>query len=339
MTSRRAAIAVGASLFLAPLFDAIAAQRELRPEVEAFIDEMATKHQFQAETLRRWFRQVAVRQSILRAVYAPATSLTWAEFRARLLTKSRINNGARFWRDHAQILARASGEFGIPEEIIVATIGIETLYGRQNGGFGVLEALSTLAFHYPERADFFRSELEAFLLLTREHRLNALALKGSYAGAMGIPQFMPSSYRKYAIDFDGDGKANIWNSAADAIGSVANYYRAFGWRTGQPVVVAADPGAADVDAVIDAGIKPFIKVGELRRRGVVPLSPVGDDADTALFVVETDYGLQHYLGLDNFYVITRYNRSVNYALAVYELAHEVRKVLGSGLSQRANTTR
>jgi len=173
----------------------------------------------------------------------------------------------------------------------------------------------------------------------REHKWSALGLKGSYAGAMGIPQFMPSSYRKYAVDFDGDGRADIWKSVPDAIGSVGNYYKAFGWRTGQPVVIAADPGAADVDAVIDAGIKPFVKVGELRQRGVVPLEAVGDDADTALFVVETGYGPQHYLGLDNFYVITRYNRSVNYALAVYELARELRKVIGPAENYRGNTTR
>jgi len=339
VTSRRAVLVTGASLLLTPFCGAFAAQRALRPEVEAFIAEMAGKHQFRTETLRRWFMQVDVRQSILRAVYAPATALTWAEFRVRLLTEARVVNGARFWRENAQTLARASLEFGVPEEIIVATIGIETFYGRQKGTFGVLEALSTLAFNYPERAAFFRSELEAFLLLVHEHKMNALGLKGSYAGAMGIPQFMPSSYRKYAIDFDGDGKADIWNSAADAIGSVANYYRAFGWRTGEPVVIAAERGTADVDAVIDAGIKPFIKVGELRRQGVVPLAPVEDDADTALFVVKTDYGPQHYLGLDNFYVITRYNRSVNYALAVYELAHDVRKVIGTAVDQRGNTTR
>ena len=328
MTLRRAVLAICAFLLLVPASHAAADSRGLRPEVDAFIEEMARKHQFDGETLRRWFGRVTVRQSILRAVYAPATALTWAEFRARILTEARVVNGARFWREHAQTLERAAREFGVPEEIIVATIGIETLYGRQKGGFGVLEALSTLAFDYPERAAFFRSELEAFLLLVREYKLSALGLKGSYAGAMGIPQFMPSSYRKYAVDFDGDGKADIWNSNADAIGSVANYYRAFGWRTGEPVVIAADPGMAEVDAVIDAGIKPFMKVGELRRRGVVPLAAVGDDAETALFVVETDYGSQHYLGLDNFYVITRYNRSVNYALAVYELAREVRKTVG-----------
>jgi membrane-bound lytic murein transglycosylase B len=301
--------------------------RQLRSEIESFIEEMADKHQFAPTELRRLFAQVGPRKAILNAVSAPSTALPWHQFRKRILTETRISYGVRFWLTHAATLARAREVYGVPEELIVATIGVETLYGRQAGRYGVLEALTTLAFDYPKRAEFFRSELEHFLLLARETGMNPLAPKGSYAGAMGIAQFMPSSYRRYAVDFDGDGKIDLWNNPVDAIGSVANYYRTFGWRLGDAVVVAADTRNADVGGVLEAGIKPGITVGELRRRGVQPLDPVNDGALAALFVVQTADGSQAYVGLHNFYVITRYNRSINYALVVNELARELRALV------------
>ncbi|MGQ0526377.1 MAG: lytic murein transglycosylase B [Betaproteobacteria bacterium] len=301
----------------------------LRPEVESFIDEMVTKHAFHRAPLRKLFRQAQPRPAVIRAISTPGTARPWHEFRANYIEERRIAAGVEFWRQHARALGRAQREYGVPEEVIVATIGVETFYGRSMGRFKVLEALSMLAFEYPPRAALFRSELEAFLLLTREVGLDPLTIHGSYAGAMGIPQFLPSSYRKYAVDFDGDGRPDIWRSPADAIGSVANYYRSFGWETGAPVVIEARAAGDEVDNVLAAEFRPHMRIAELRQRGIEPLSPVDEQALALLVRVEAEAGTQHWLGLQNFYVITRYNRSVNYALAVHELAQEVKARMGS----------
>ena len=297
--------------------------RPLDPEVETFIEEMVQKHQFESGALRKLFVQVKPRPGIVKAMSAPATARPWHEFRNRYLEPQRINTGVAFWREHAVTLEKASREFGVPEEIIVATIGVETFYGRHTGNFRVLDALVTLAFRYPPRAELFRSELEHYLLLARETGIDATGTVGSYAGAMGLPQFLPSSYRRYAIDFDGDGKKDIINSMADAIGSVANYYKAFGWRPGGTVIVPAEV-SGNVDAVLEAGIKPEQKVAELRKLGVTPSAPVDEGAEAALITAVAVTGPRYWLGLNNFYVITRYNRSVNYALTVNELAGELR---------------
>jgi membrane-bound lytic murein transglycosylase B len=304
------------------------AQRPLAPEVEAFIVEVAERHGFDREALRQTFSQLRPRLAVLRAIMNPGTARPWHEFRARFVDPARVQAGVRFWREHAPTLARASREFGVPEEIIVATIGIETMFGRHIGSFRVLEALATLAFHYPPRAQLFRNELEEFLLLAREARFDAAAARGSYAGALGIPQFLPSSYRRFALDYDGDGRRDLWGSVQDAIGSVANYYRAHGWRPGAPVAVAAEVGSSEVDALVAAGIRPHLKVAELKRLGVVPLAPVDAALEAALIMAETESGQRHWLAFNNFYVITRYNRSVNYALAVQELARELRALAG-----------
>jgi len=313
----------GTLVLLSGLAAPAMAQKVLRPEIEAFIGEMVHKHEFRRERLRRVFSQVQPRPAIIRAMSAPATAKPWYEFRSRYVNAARITGGVRFWEQNTVTLARASREFGVPEEIIVAIIGIETLYGRNTGSFRVLDALATLAFDYPPRAEFFLSELEEYLLLSREAELNMLSAKGSYAGAMGIPQFLPSSYRKYAVDFDGDGKCDL-NDAADAIGSVAHYLQVFGWRPGEPVVIPAEAGDSEIDTMLAADLKPGIKVSEFRRRGITPLAPANDDAEAALFSVETETGPRYWLGLQNFYVITRYNRSINYAMAVYDLASELR---------------
>jgi len=285
---------------------------------------MVQKHRFEAGALRRLFSQVQPRPAVIRAISAPITARPWHEFRSRYVDAARINGGVAFWREHASTLARVSREYGVPEEIIVATIGVETLYGRNTGNFRVLEALSMLAFHYPPRAELFRAELEEYLLLVREAGLDAVSMRGSYAGAIGIPQFLPSSYRRYAVDFDGDGRRDLTGTPADAIASVANYYRAHGWRAGDPVAVPAEAGGSGVAALLEIGIMPRFKIAELKRFGVAPSAPIEDEAEAALFVVETESGARYWLGLNNFYVITRYNRSVNYALAVYELSRELR---------------
>jgi membrane-bound lytic murein transglycosylase B len=301
-----------------------AAQPQLEPAVALFIDEMVGKHQFRRAELQRLFAKVQPRPSIIRAMTAPSTARPWHEFRGIYVNRVRIEAGVKFWRVHASAVERASREYGVPEEVIVATIGIETHYGRNTGNFRILEALSMLAFQYPPRAEFFRRELEEYLLLAREAGFDPMTVRGSYAGAIGIPQFLPSSYRAYAVDFDGDGIRDLIGTPADAIGSVANYYRKFGWRAGETVAVPAEASGSSVDTAKIGDIRPQTPVGELRRQGVVPLAAVGDETEAALFSVETESGPRYWLGLNNFYVITRYNRSINYALAVHELAQELR---------------
>lgn len=322
----RALLTACALVLSSPAWKAAAAAEAapLREAVEAFIEEMARKHAFERAELRGILREARFRPEIIRAISAPATARPWHEFRDRLIDEARIAGGVRFWAQHAPALERASREYGVAPEIIVATIGIETLYGRHTGSFRVLDALATLAFDYPPRAGFFRGELEELLLLARETGLSPSELKGSYAGAIGIPQFLPSSYRRYAVDFDGDGRIDLVNSVEDAIGSVANYYRAFGWQQGAPVAVRAVAGESETESILAAGITPRYTVAELRERRVLPIDPVEEGARVALLRLELEHGPQYWLGLQNFYVITRYNRSVNYAMAVRELAQEIR---------------
>ena len=306
-----------------------AAVPQLRPEIEAFVEEFASKHAYDGAQLRRLLLQAQMRPSIIRAMTTPGTARPWFEYKRRIVDATRIDNGVRFWLANAPALERASREFGVPEELIVATIGIETLYGRNMGNFRLIDALSTLAFDYPPRAELFRKELEEYLRLARDGGFDPLASRGSYAGAIGIPQFLPSSYRKYAIDFDGDGRRDLIGSVADAIGSVANYYRSFGWLTGGPVVVQAESGDAELGPLLAAGIRPHTKIAELRSRGLVIQQPVDDGAEATLFFVQEESGPRLLLGLNNFYVITRYNRSINYAMAVWELARELRSQIRS----------
>lgn len=297
---------------------------ELPAEKQAFVQDMVERHGFARPALERALRETRFISSIIRAMDAPSTALPWHEFRARHVNDARIMGGLKFWAEHADVLERAAATYRVPPEIIVATIGIETMYGRRTGNVNVLDALATLAFGYPRRADFFRGELEQFLLLTRENDWKLNAVRGSFAGAIGIPQFIPSSYRKYAVDFDGDGHRDL-RQVVDAIGSVANYYRQFGWQQGAPVIIPVDVGTTTLDAMLAAGIAPHTSVAEFRKRGVLPLEPVGDEILATLIAAEGETGTRYWLGLNNFYVITRYNRSINYAMVVQELASTLRQ--------------
>lgn len=309
--------------------NASAALPVLNPEIESFINQLVTDHQFDRHQLRTWFSQARVQAGTLNAVARPSTARPWHEYRASQITEARIRGGLAYWQRYAATLARATTEFAVPEEIIVATIGIETFYGRNIGRSNVFDALVTLAFAYPPRAELFRAELEQFLLLARELRASPLHYKGSYAGALGVPQFLPSSYRRYAVDFDHDGKRDLWNHS-DAIGSIANYYKTFGWQPDEKVIVAleqpVEPAGDEFKQLLERGIKPHATVAAIRRTGVSPAELVPDDAQASVIAAETDAGTRYWLGFNNFYVITRYNRSVNYALAVYELALELRRV-------------
>jgi membrane-bound lytic murein transglycosylase B len=267
--------------------------------------------------------QARFRSDIIEAMRRPAEAKPWYKYRPIFVTMARTRAGVQFWRSNEALLERAEREYGVAPEIIVAIIGVETRYGGYTGKHRVLDALSTLAFGYPKRAPFFRKQLEEFLLLTREEEVDPLKAKGSYAGAMGMPQFIPSSYREYAVDFDADGKRDLWNSTADAIGSVANYFRRHGWRDGEQVTLKARVRQRPDDALAEAGLKPSLPMQRLAGMGVeVKDSPPGDTL-VSLVRLENRNGEEYWLGLQNFYVITRYNHSALYAMAVYQLSREI----------------
>ena len=295
-----------------------------RPEVESFIDEMVNKHDFRRNDLELLFGHAQLLPKVVKAMSAPVASpRPWYQYRPNFLNSRRIDGGVEFWRDNGEALRQAKETYGVPEEVVTAIIGVETRYGAVTGSYRLLDSLSTLAFDYPRRADFFRQELENFLVLSRDEKMDPLSLRGSYAGAMGIPQFMPGSFLRYAVDFDGDGRRNLWGSDADAIGSVANYLQQYGWQTGGPVAVPASVDGTDYQAVLAEGAKPQRTVAELKKRGIAALEPVADNQPAALISLENRDGTEYWLVFNNFYVITRYNHSTHYAMAVFQLSQEI----------------
>lgn len=299
-----------------------------------FARDLEQRHGFNADELIAQFAQTRPNARVLQLIKPPTSPLqrSWERYRPRFLNDRRIDGGVRFWQENQAKLARARALYGVPEEIIVAIIGVETEYGANTGGFRVMEALATLAFHYPPRAEFFRTELEQFLLLSRENHLDPLAVKGSFAGAIGIPQFMPSSQRSFAVDFDGDDRIDLRGSAADAIGSVARYLSVHGWQAGAPVavpaIVSGYPGA-----LIAAGLKPSMPLQALLQQGIIAHGDA--DRPAALIdLVAPDQPTEYWVGFDNFYAITRYNRSSFYAMSVFQLAEALREVR-DGLSAPA----
>jgi membrane-bound lytic murein transglycosylase B len=298
-----------------------------REDVRQFIAEMVHRHGFVRKELRTLFSRARFQSAIIKAITPPIEprAKSWQAYRALFLTPQRIQAGVEFRERHREALSRAVELYGVPEEIIVAIIGVESVYGRNTGNYRVIDALTTLAFDYPPRAEFFRGELENYLLYARDAGIDTLGLKGSYAGAIGIPQFMPGSYRRYAVDLDGDGKQDLSGSFADAIGSVANFLQAHGWETGQPVAFAAQVHGENYRKLIDAGIKPTYRYGDLADFGVGAEGETKADAPCALIELATPGEASQYLvGLTNFYVLTRYNRSSLYAAAVLELAQAVK---------------
>ncbi len=298
-----------------------------REDVHGFVRQMAERHGFVEPELKFLFSRARREPAILAAIAPPkdAKARSWLTYRARFVTEARIAEGAAFWRRHAAALERAAREHGVPEEIIVAIIGVETVYGRQMGSWRVIDALSTLAFDYAPRAEFFRGELEQYLLFAREAGLDVFSVRGSYAGAIGIPQFMPGSYRRFAVDFDGDGAIDLRASPVDAIGSVANFLVKHGWRPGERVHLPARVAGDAHRELLQAGIEPKTALSEMKRYGVETRTDLALETPVALIELESPGAATEYrLGLRNFYVLTRYNRSVLYASAVYDLAQEIK---------------
>ncbi|MGD8998868.1 MAG: lytic murein transglycosylase B [Granulosicoccaceae bacterium] len=293
---------------------------------QPFIDRMQSRHGFNAQQLTGLLGQSRIREDILEAISRPAEKKPWYQYRPIFVTPARVNGGLAFWDKHEAVLERAEQEYGVPAEIIVAIIGVETRYGKHTGRYRVIDALSTLAFAYPPRSTFFASELEHYLLMTREEQVDPLSLKGSYAGAMGQPQFISSSFRSFAVDFDADGKRDIWNNPTDAIGSVANYFRRHGWRNGEPITARVNTGGVTDKALLASEtLKPSLPLAELQAKGVEAIpEDLPPELLTTLIGLELEENMEYWLGLHNFYVITRYNHSALYAMAVYQLSQEIR---------------
>jgi membrane-bound lytic murein transglycosylase B len=294
-----------------------------RPDVQAFIEEQAKTANFDPAELRAVFSKAEKQQSILDAISSPAEAKPWYQYRKIFLTESRTKGGVEFWRKHTDVLDRAAQEFGVSQEIIVAIIGVETFYGRRTGSYRVLNALATLGFDYPPRASFFRKELAQYLMLARDEQWDMLDPKGSYAGAMGMGQFIPSSYRAYAVDFSGDGKRDLWDSV-DAIGSVANYFKRHGWQQGEGVAVPAVATSKSVER-LKSDLKPAYEMKKLQSHGLKPSTQLDTKGPYSLIALDVEDGMEYWIGQKNFYVITRYNHSPLYAMAVYQLAQEIKQ--------------
>lgn len=307
---------------------------KLRPEVINFVTDMVNRHGYDAHELEDAFIQTNFRPEILKLISAPAAAITWDEYRKRFVNMQRIKGGIDFWNKYAADLERARKIYGVPGEIIVAIIGIETSYGSSTGNYRVMDALTTLAFDFPRRADYFQEELENYLLLAREQKVGLFDIKGSYAGAIGVPQFMPGSYRRYAVDFNNDGKIDLSRSAVDAIGSIGNYLKEHGWEAGKPVAIRAQAGSQNLQEFLDTDIEPLHSVKKLRQAGIIPLDSVADDTLSALLELNSQGKRQLWLGFKNFYVITRYNRSTFYAMSVFELARAIRTARSSYSADR-----
>ena len=301
------------------------------PGMPVFIDDMVAKHQFKRDEVTQVLHRAQYRQLVVDAISKPATIKPWPEYRSAFINAGRINGGVKFWARNAAVLEQAEKQYGVPQEIIVAVIGVETLYGRNSGKFRILDALTTLAFGYPPRAEFFRSELENYLLLAREQQWDIFEIHGSYAGAMGFPQFMPSSYLRHGVDYNNDGAINLLTDPIDAIGSVANYLKKYGWKTGEPVAVRV---IVNEQACVGSINEPR-NVSDWAEVGVSQVTRTTNDLPAMLLDFTVLQGKEFWLAFDNFQVIRLYNNSNFYAMSVYQLAEAIRSARTvSGVNSR-----
>jgi len=301
-----------------------------------FINALHAQHGFDKVGLRQLLDGVVIKDEILLKIAKPAEAMPWYKYQRIFLTEERIEAGVKFWRDNALVLEQARRRYGVPPEIITAIIGVETFYGRHTGKYRVLDALSTLAFAYPPRREFFLSELENFLLLCREQNLNPAIPLGSYAGAMGMPQFMPSSFRSYAVDFNGDNKIDLWHGKADVIASVAHYFNRHHWRPGQPIAVPMTAMDDSYKSKLNKSLKPDLRLAELESLNLKITVPLALSEKIKILELNQEQGVELWATLENFFVITRYNHSALYAMAVYQLSQSILAKQGKTYEQADN---
>jgi membrane-bound lytic murein transglycosylase B len=308
-------------------FSAHAANYATREDVQAFIADMQARHGFDAELLQKQFSKTRPIPFVLKAIAPPADPKirSWRAYRQRFIEPKRTAAGRAFWQRHAATLAKAEALTGVPAEIIVSIIGIETIYGKHLGRFDTFAALATLAFDYPPRAELFRRELEALLLLARDEHRPPDSYRSSYAGAIGLPQFLPSSIRAYAVDFDGDGRIDLTESPDDAIGSVASFLKVHGWETGGPVALKVGADETAPESLVAEGILPQRRPQEMASLGVEIPADAPDAPAALIDLITPDAQTEYWLGYQNFYVITRYNRSSFYAMAVWQFAQVLKE--------------
>lgn len=299
-----------------------------KKETQAFIQELVVHDHFDRKQVQRILSAAVYQPRIIESMDRPYEKKNWDVYQALFLTPERLNSGITFWRNNQKVLQKVSREYGVPPEMIVAILGVETLYGKRQGDYRVLDALTTLAFYYPSRAPYFKRELREFLLLCREHHVSPTLYKGSYAGAMGKPQFMPSSYRSYAVDYRGKGRPNLMSKDQDVIISVANYFKLHGWQAQQHRVVEKVQMPQRAHNLVMNSKSPNYTLPELSHAGIRPPMRHANGATpqkAGLLELLTDNGAEYWMAYPNFYVITRYNTSPQYALVVYLLAQSLRE--------------
>lgn len=302
-----------------------------RPDVQKFIAMMVKNYGFNQKYLVNLFNQVQIQPVIIAGMSTTKEQLPWYKYRDIFITQERVNQGVAFWKKHQKTLTAVSQRDGVDPSVIVAILGVETYYGKNQGTYRVIDSLSTLAFDYPPRAKFFREELKEYLLLTRENNINPLQLKGSYAGAMGQPQFMPSSYRQYAVNFSNNGQKDLANNPDDVIASVSNYFKQHGWQANQPVAMLAQVKGSAYKVIPSNQLKPSTSLQKLQQYGILPAQQIPLATKASFLVLNMPNDTQQYwLGFNNFYVITRYNPRINYAMAVYQLSQAIQQQYQKG---------